>query len=80
MMIKEAVVFRVKELCANYDMAINSLANEAGITPSTIYTMLNPKRKDIGVVTIKKICDGLNISIDEFFCSDVFKKLEQEIR
>ncbi len=80
MRIKEAVVFRIKELCIERDMVIHSLANEAGITPSTVYSMLDPNRKDIGIVTIKKLCDGLEIDLIDFFDNKFFKNLEQEIR
>lgn len=79
MNIKEAVVKRTKELCSEHDIAINTLANLAGITPSTVYSMLDSSRKDIGIVTIKKLCDGLDMDIKEFFDSDLFFDLEQEI-
>ena len=79
MSIKTAVVMRFQELCTEKDIAINTLANQAGVTPSTVYSMLNEGRKDIGIVTIKKLCDGLDIPIEEFFNSKIFRKLEQEI-
>lgn len=61
-------------------MAINSLANSAGISPSTIYSMLNEKSQNPGVVTLQKICDGLEITLREFFNSDIFDHIEQEIK
>ena len=80
MNIKSAAVERIKELCSERDITINTLANLSGLTPSTVYSMLDPKRKDIGIVTIKKLCDGLDISIKSFFASDLFADLEQEIK
>ncbi len=80
MLIKEAVEKRIIELCEERGLAINALANNAGVTPSTIYSMLGPKSKNPGVCSIKKICDGLDISIREFFDSDLFDDLEQEIK
>lgn len=77
--IKEAVVLRIKNLCAEKGITINALATISGITPSSVYSSINPSRKDIGVVLIKKLCDGLEISIDEFFDDEIFKGLEQEI-
>lgn len=77
---KEAVAKRIQMLCAEHDMAVNALATVAGISPSTIYSMLNEKSQNPGVVSIKKICDGLDISIREFFDSDLFDDLEQEIK
>ena len=63
---KEAVSRRIQALCAERDMAINALENRCGAAPSTIYSMLNTKSKDPGVVSIQKICDGLEISLREF--------------
>ncbi len=77
---KEAVERRILELCQERNIAINELANISGISPSTLYSMLNEKSKNPGVVSIKKICDGLEISIREFFNCDLFDNLEQEIK
>lgn len=77
---KEAVAKRILDLCEQRDMAINALASISGVSPSTIYSMLNEKSKNPGVVSLKKICDGLEISIREFFDSDLFDNLEQEIK
>lgn len=77
---KEAVAKRILELCSQRDMAVNALANISGVSPSTIYSMLNEKSKNPGVVSIKKICDGLEISLREFFDSPIFDDLEQEIQ
>lgn len=78
--IKEAVVLRIRELCEQNKIKFNTLANESGLTPSTVYSVLDEKRKDIGILVLKKICDGLNITITEFFDTDLFRDLEQEIK
>lgn len=80
MKIKEAVEKRILELCEQRKIAVNTLANISGISPSTIYSMLNEKSKNPGVVSIQKICDGLDISIRDFFNSDIFDDIEQEIK
>ena len=77
---KEAVARRILGLCEERNMAINALATISGVSPSTIYSMLNEKSKNPGIVSIKKICDGLEISVREFFDSDLFDGLEQEIK
>lgn len=77
---KEAVAKRILELCDERHMAINALATVSGVSPSTIYSMLNEKSQNPGVVSLKKLCDGLEISIREFFDSDLFDDLEQEIK
>ena len=78
--IKEAVEKRILELCREKNIAINTLANISGMPPSTIYSMLNEKSQNPGIVSIKKICDGLDIGIREFFDSELFDNLEQEIK
>ena len=80
MLIKEAVEKRIIELCNERGIAINNLANISGVSPSTIYSILNEKSKNPGVCSLKKICDGLDISIRTFFDSDLFDGLEQEIK
>ena len=77
---KEAVAKRILQLCEERNLAVNALANLAGITPSTVYSMLNEKSRNPGVVSIKKICDGMDISVREFFNCDLFDNLEQEIK
>ena len=77
---KEAVAKRILNLCEERNMAVNALASVSGIPPSTIYSMLNEKSKNPGVVSLKKICDGLEISIRDFFNDDLFDDLEQEIK
>ena len=77
---KEAVAMRIIELCNERNIATNALANMSGVSPSTIYSMLNEKSQNPGVVSIKKLCDGLDLSLGEFFCDPVFDDLEQEIK
>ena len=78
--VKRAVERRLQEVCAQKQFTVNALANMAGVTPSTIYSILDPARKDVGIVAIKKLCDGLEMSLEEFFSGDIFYALEQEIR
>ena len=77
---KEAVAKRILELCENQQIAVNALATHSGVSPSTVYSMLNEKSQNPGVVSLKKLCDGLGISLREFFDSDLFDHLEQEIQ
>lgn len=77
---KEAVAERIKELCEQHELTINALANLAGVPPSTIYSMLNQKSQNPGIVTIKKLCDGLQITVRDFFESELFDTTEQEIQ
>ena len=77
---KEAIAKRILELCGERGLAVNALANLSGVSPSTVYSMLNEKSQNPGVVSLKKLCDGLDISVREFFDSDLFENLEQEIR
>ena len=77
---KEAIATRIIQICTQRGMAIHALANISGVSPSTVYSMLNEKSQNPGVVSIKKICDGLDISLRHFFDSDLFDDLEQEIK
>ena len=77
---KEAIAKRIIELCEQRNMAINALANVSGVSPSTVYSMLNEKSQNPGVVSIKKLCDGLGITIEDFFHAELFRNLEQEIQ
>ena len=77
---KEAVAQRILELCRERNIAVNALANISGVSPSTIYSMLNQKSQNPGVVSIKKLCDGLEITVRQFFDSSLFDETEQEIK
>lgn len=80
MAVKDVVAKRFEELCALRKIRTNELANLAGVTPSTVYSMLDPRRRDVSIVTIKKLCDGLGITLGEFFSTPEFDGLDQEIQ
>lgn len=77
---RECIVRRIEELCAERSISFRRLAYISGMSPSTITNILNGKSKNPGVVTIKMICDGLDITLMDFFNTDYFRELEQEIR
>lgn len=80
MSVKDAVVERFQDLCNERNIKINELATLSGVTPSTAYSMMDKTRRDVSIVTIKKFCDGLEITLGEFFSSSKFDQLEQEIK
>lgn len=80
MKVKDAVAARFLQLCEGRKIKPNELAVLSGVTPSTVYSMLDPNRQNISIVTIKKLCDGLDITLGEFFSTPEFDALEQEIR
>ena len=80
MKVKQATVLRFQEIMKQRNIRPNELANISGVTPSTIYSMLDEKRKDLSINTIKKLCDGLEITLGEFFSADIFDNIEQEIK
>ena len=80
MTIKPAIVKRLLKICDEREIAPNDLAVRSGITPSTVYSLMQSNRKDMSVITLKKLCDGLDISLSEFFDSTIFDELEQEIK
>lgn len=77
---KDAVGLRIQVLCAEHEITVNELARKCGVAPSTIYSMMNEKSKNPGVVSIQKICDGLDISVREFFNDSLFEKLDPVIK
>ena len=79
MKVQEAVVRRIRRLCAERNMKISQLAYSAGMPASTLKNIMNGTSKNTGIVTIKVICDGLDMPLDEFFHSGLFHELEQEI-
>lgn len=80
MHVKDVVANRFLEICKERNIKINELANLSGVTPSTVYSMLNENRRDVSVITIKKLCDGLEMTLGEFFSTPEFDALEQEIQ
>jgi len=80
MSVKEAVVTRFRELMAQRNIRPNELANLSGVTPSTVYSMLDVRRKEVSINVIKKLCDGLEITLGDFFNVPLFNNLEQEIK
>ena len=76
----DAVRARIKMLCADNNISLNKLATISGITQSTLDGIINYKSKNPTVSTIAKVCDGLSISLREFFNHDIFNDIEQEIK
>ena len=80
MTVGEAVRQRIIQLCQERDISINKLSSISGATQSTVNNIVSGRNNSASVSTIKKLCDGLGITIDEFFHSDLFAGLEQEIK
>lgn len=77
---RSAVAHRILELCSQNEITISRLSTIAAVPPSTLKNIVYGVTKNPGIVTIKKLCDGLGISLVEFFDAPVFHKLEQEIQ
>ena len=80
MKVKDAVAQRFMELCKQKGITINELANISGVTASSVYSMLDFQRREVSITLIKKLCDGLEISLKDFFTGVIFDALEQEIQ
>ena len=80
MTIGEAVRQRIIQLCQERNISINKLSGISGVTQSTVNNIVSGRNNSATVSTIKKLCDGLGITITEFFQSDLFAELEQEIK
>lgn len=71
---------RISQLCADRNITINKLASLSALPPSSVKNILYGKSNDPKILTIKKLCDGLDITLGEFFSTDEFDGLEQEIK
>lgn len=80
MTIGEAVKERILQLCAENDMSINKLSTISGVTQSTVNNIVSGRNNSATVSTIQKLCDGLDITIVDFFSADLFRDIEPEVR
>lgn len=80
MELKEAITDRILALCQQRGISVNKLCNMSGVTQSTVNNIINRKNNTTMVSTIKKLCDGLDITLGEFFSTPEFDRLEQEVR
>ena len=76
----KAVRDRLLELLGEKKMSIHKLAMESAVAPSSIKNIIYGKSQNPGVVTIKMLCDGLGITLNDFFDTDKFRDLDQEIK
>lgn len=80
MTVGEAVRQRIVELCQQRDISFNKLSSISGVTQSTVNNIISGRNHSTTVSTVKKLCDGLGITVSEFFCAELFSQLEQEIK
>lgn len=80
MTVGEAVKRRILELCEQHDLSVNKLCTISGVTQSTVNNIISGRNNSATVSTIQKLCDGLGITIEDFFHSALFRELEQEIK
>lgn len=78
--IRSATIDRIQTLCNERKWSVRKLSTESGVSPSTIKNIFYGKSNNPGIVTIKMICDGFGISITEFFDTENFRNLEQELQ
>ena len=69
-----------RELCVERSITPNGLSYIAGVPQATIKSILNGETKSPEVVTVKKLCDGFQITLAQFFDTAAFNSLEQEIQ
>lgn len=80
MNVTEAVKQRFEELCNEKNINFCRLASLSGVPYTTVKSIFYNQSKNPGIATIKKLCDGLDITITEFFNTEYFINLEQEIK
>lgn len=77
---QQAIARRILVLCKERGLTPNGLGNLSGVSQSTVKSILNGESKNPGCVTIKKLCDGLEITLGEFFSTPEIDNLEQELK
>ena len=80
MRIGEAAKLRILQLCKERHITVNKLSTICGITQSTLNNIISGRNQSITLSTVQKICDGLDISILDFFQSELFCSIEQELK
>lgn len=80
MNIGDAVKERILELCMENNISVNKLCSLSGVTQSTVNNIVSGRNHSTTISTIKKLCDGLGITIEDFFTSELFRNLEQEVK
>ncbi len=76
---QEAIAARIAQLCKQRGITPNALSNLSAVPQATIKSILNGESRNPGTVTVKKLCDGFEITLGEFFSTPEFDGLEQEI-
>lgn len=77
---KETIANRIRQLCKDQGITANKLSTISAVPQATIKSILNGESKNPGAVTIKKLCDGFEITLGDFFSTPEFDNLEQEIK
>ena len=77
---QQAVAARIRQLCREKGFTPNGISNYAAVPQATVKSILNGESRNPGVVTLKKLCDGFGITLGEFFSTQEFDALEQEIK
>ena len=77
---QQAVALRILQLCEEQGFSVNGIANHSGVPQGTVKSILNGESGNPGITSIKKLCDGFEITLGEFFSTAEFDNLEQEIK
>ena len=80
MTINAATRKRILQLCDENKLSVNKLCVISGVTQSTVNNIISGRNHSVTVSTIQKLCDGLGITIEDFFCSELFRDLEPEVQ
>ena len=76
----EIVIKRILQLCRALGITPNGLSYIAGVSQSTVKSILGGESRNPGIVTLKKLCDGFEITLADFFDTEEFNSLEQELQ
>ena len=77
---QQLIAYRIRQLCKERGLTPNGISNLAAVPQGTVKSILGGESKNPGILTIKKLCDGFEITLGEFFSTPEFDALEQEIK
>ena len=76
----QIIINRITDLCRQRNITVGKLCTKAATNSSTICDIMNGVTKNPGVITIKKLCDALDMTLGEFFSTEEFDNAEPEIK
>ena len=76
--LSEAMSRKLLKICEERDISINKLATICLLTQSTVQNIIECNSVNPKLLTVVRICDGLGMTLEEFFSDELFKNIDRE--